>query len=125
MSSCVCCGVYIPEGEGMVCPECLKNNGPIIPYPKVIHIENSYNIWNKTRMFSLITDICAEKYNTYSADRELNRSYRGMYIEWYLHNIGYYLTLPFIKNNKIKALNERFKHVDLEEHRKNIYLKNK
>ena len=34
-------------------------------------------------------------------------------IEWWLHNIGYYLTLPFVKNAKIKALNERFKHVDL------------
>ena len=117
MSNCVCCGAYIPEGEGMVCPECLRNDGPIIPASKVIRIENSYNIWVKTQMFSRITETCKAKYNTYLADRKLNRSYRGMYIEWYLHNIGYYLTLPFIKNNKIKTLNERFKHLDLEEHR--------
>lgn len=37
----------------------------------------------------------------------------ALIIEWLLHNIGYYLTLPFVKNPKIKALNERFKHVDL------------
>ena len=34
-------------------------------------------------------------------------------IEWWLHNIGYYLTLPFVTNTAIKSLNERFKHVDL------------
>lgn len=34
-------------------------------------------------------------------------------IEWWLHNIGYYLTLPFVTNKTIKSLNERFKHVDL------------
>jgi hypothetical protein len=48
----------------------------------------------------------------------LNRSYRSMYIEWILHNIGYYITLPFIKNEKIKNINERCKHVDLDEWRK-------
>lgn len=60
---------------------------------------------------------CAEQYGTIFADKILNRTYRGMYIEWYLHNIWYWLTLPFIRNETIKQLNERFKHVDLEEHR--------
>ncbi len=34
-------------------------------------------------------------------------------LEWWLHNIGYYLTKPFIFIPLIKSLNERFKHVDL------------
>ena len=83
---------------------------------KNIHIENSYNEWSTTMMCGKITVECNEKYGTIFADKVLNRTYRGMYIEWYLHNIGYYLTLPFIGNNKMNALNERFKHLDLEEH---------
>jgi hypothetical protein len=118
MPICVCCGSYIPEGEGMVCPECLANDGPMVPVKRVIRIENSYRIWLIKQMRICITLESSEKYNQVNADKALNRSWRGMYIEWYLHNIGYYLTLPFIKNNKIKALNERFKHVDLEEHYK-------
>ena len=50
---------------------------------------------------------------------EAKARYRDMYIEWYLHNIGYWLTLPFKKNPKIAALNERFKHLDLEEYPEN------
>ena len=38
-----------------------------------------------------------------------------MYIEWWLHNIGYYLTLPFNKNEKLLAINHRCKDVDLNE----------
>ena len=45
-----------------------------------------------------------------------HRSLTSMYIEWYLHNVGYYLTLPFMKIRFIAKLNERFKHVDLEEY---------
>lgn len=59
---------------------------------------------------------CYLEYHELKADKFLNRSYKGMYIEWYLHNIGYYLTLPFIKKESIKKLNLRFKDVDLEEH---------
>ncbi len=83
---------------------------------KNLHIESSYNTWSKRAMFTAITSKCKEIYGNYLADKVLNRTYSGMYIEWWLHNIGYLLTLPFIKNDKIKALNERFKHVDLEEH---------
>ena len=83
---------------------------------KNIHIENSYNTWSTTMMWGKIFMECWQKYHEAKADRVLNRSYTGMYIEWYLHNIGYWLTLPFVKNEKIKAINERFKHVDLEEH---------
>lgn len=83
---------------------------------KVIHIENSYNTWSTAMMYGRIMVKCYEMYDEIFADQVLNRSWQGMYLEWYLHNIGYYLTLPFIKNEKIKALNKRFKHVDLEEH---------
>lgn len=83
---------------------------------KNIHIENSYNEWSTTMMWAMINTECYDKYHIFFADEVLNRSYRGMYIEWWLHNIGYWVTLPFIKNEKIKALNTRFKHVDLEEH---------
>lgn len=81
---------------------------------KNIHIEHSYNVWLISHMRSKIHIQCYLKYGTINACEVLNRTYRGMYIEWYLHNIGYWLTLPFIKHTKIKFLNERFKHVDLE-----------
>ena len=68
-------------------------------------------------MWSEIIHASFLEYDMYAADVILNRSWTGMYIEWYLHNIGYYLTLPFIKNPTVKKLNERFKHLDLEEHR--------
>ena len=67
-------------------------------------------------MWAQINVECHKQYNTIFADQALNRSYKGMYIEWYLHNLGYWFTLPFVKHTKIKSLNERFKHVDLEEH---------
>lgn len=67
-------------------------------------------------MTAEIYDKCYNTYNSLSPDLLLNRSWNGMYFEWYLHNIGYFLTLPFVKNEFISKLNERFKHVDLEEH---------
>ena len=112
---CISCGAYIVEGEGTTCKNCLKNGGPV-KITKNLHIENSYNIWNKTTMFNMITEESNKKYGIYLADLLLNRSYTSIYTEWYLHNIGYWATLPFIKNKTIKSLNERFKHVDIEEH---------
>ncbi len=81
---------------------------------KNLRIENSYNIWRKSDMFVAITAKCNEEYGCYLADKVLNRSYDGMYIEWWLHNIGYWATLPFTKNSLMCRLNYRFKHVDLE-----------
>jgi hypothetical protein len=83
---------------------------------KNIHIENSYNIWATDQMWNEIVHQSHLTYDDLRADIVLNRSYEGMYIEWYLHNIGYILTLPFCFSKKIKKLNERFKHLDLEEH---------
>ena len=83
---------------------------------KNLHIENSYKIWKIVDMVCDIEWECKVKYDTLRADKILNRTYKSMYIEWYLHNIGYWLTFPFTKIEKIKSLNKRFKDVDLEEH---------
>ena len=113
---CVICGKYLPEGEGMVCKKCLEEDMYYRPL-RNLHINNSYNVWLTSTMLNKINETCDRTYGTRFADKVLNRTYRGMYIEWYLHNIGYFITIPFIKNRAIKSLNERFKHVDLEEHR--------
>lgn len=81
-----------------------------------IHIENSFTIWSTHSMWSEIIHRCHLKYGSTQADVVLNRTYNGMYIEWWIHNIGYYLTLPFVKNPRIKQLNKRFKDVDIEGH---------
>ena len=83
---------------------------------KNLHIQDSYKVWNTSSMYDMIAEESFLKYGDSDAIDVLSRTYRGMYIEWYLHNIGYYLTLPFIKNERIKSLNNRFKHLDLEEH---------
>ena len=82
---------------------------------KNLHIENSYSTWSFTKMRTFIDDKCEECYNSSDISITLNRSYFSLYFEWWLHNIGYYLTLPFCFIKKIKALNARFKDVDLEE----------
>lgn len=68
-----------------------------------IHIENSYKIWSYKQMKSIIDSYIHHP-------REINRTYIGLYIEWWIHNICYYLTLPFAQMNK------RSKDVDLEQH---------
>lgn len=83
-----------------------------------IHIDNSYNTWLPRTMDRMIDD----KYYELTGDpirgrapAYLNRPLRSLHIEWWLHNIGYYVTLPFCHNEKIKSINLRCKHVDLEE----------
>lgn len=82
---------------------------------KNIHIENSYNIWSTKKMKRRIRRKSNELIGLYNGEVCLGRPYWTMYIEWWLHNIGYYITKPFIENSKVKVLNERFKHVDLDE----------
>ena len=74
---------------------------------KHIQIRYSYRVWNPATMKRIITNQAFHKgiYDVVVTD--------ALLIEWWLHNIGYYLTLPFIKKPKFTALNERFKHVDL------------
>lgn len=77
-----------------------------------LHIENSYNIWTCREMDLSIYNTCFRNYSTYEVTKVLNRPYFTLYIEWWLHNIGYYLTKPF---NSLNHLNLRFKDVDLNE----------
>lgn len=89
-----------------------------------IHIDNTYKIWNPKVMDEMIWK--EYYYRAYDGNPGfcgspsiwLNRSYRSMHIEWWLHNIGYYLTLPFCEYDFIRRLNLRFKNVDLEEHKR-------
>ena len=83
---------------------------------KNLHIENSYKVWLPSTMEKQIYGASFLQYKSLEPDKLLNRYCRGMYIEWYLHNFGYWFTLPFIKKPNIAKLNERFKHLDLEEH---------
>ena len=63
---------------------------------KHIQIKNSYTIWSPKEM------------------RKYTSSITFLHIfEWWLHNVEYYITLPYCNNSKLKKLNERFKHVDL------------
>lgn len=81
-----------------------------------IQIENSYTVWRPSCMKLLIWKATREKYKISFPAALLNRTYRSMYIEWWLHNIGYYITLPFIWVPFINKINLRCKDVDLEEH---------
>ena len=89
-----------------------------MPNKKNLHIENSYKVWlPKTMLFKIVL-VAVEKYGNWYANKIellLNRSIKSLYIEWWAHNIGYYLTLPLCKYPFFKALNKRFKDVDLEE----------
>ena len=76
---------------------------------KNIHINNSYNIWSIYKMKQIILQYHSSPL-TY-----LNRSWISLYIEWYLHNIGYYITFPLKFIPFFRHINLRFKDVDLNE----------
>lgn len=69
---------------------------------KHIQIKWSHYIWNPAIMRTTLTMRVGKC-----------KHFWLLVLEWWLHNIGYYLTLPFIEDPKINALNERFAHVDL------------
>ena len=81
---------------------------------KNLHIEDSYKVWKKDDMKFLIDEECYKKYKSYVPYSELSRTYESMYIEWWLHNIGYYITKPFCFIKAIRKINSRCKDVDLE-----------
>ena len=85
---------------------------------KNIHIENSYYIWDINRMRYLINKESLLKYRSISPTKLLNRNYFSMYVEWWIHNIGYYITNPLCFIPFFKSINNRFMHVDLEERSK-------
>ena len=72
-------------------------------------------VWKPSKMKNVIDTKIQESNLDSDPKKSLNRSYNSMYVEWALHNIGYYATAPFTKNEKIKSINERCKHVDLNE----------
>ena len=82
---------------------------------KNLHIENSYKIWTPYVMKNIIEKECVARYNSSSPQIQLNRTYESMYIEWWLHNIGYYITKPFCKIDFFKKINLRCKDVDINE----------
>ena len=65
-------------------------------------------------MKHLIQEECFEAYGLWNVEAVLNRSFRSMYIEWWLHNIGYYITKPFCHIEAVKKINLRCRDVDLE-----------
>lgn len=81
---------------------------------KSIKIKNSYDVWRPRDHRWYANREVYEKYGVENASKCLNRTWIGIYIEWWLHNIGYYITKPFVNNEKIKSYNLRFKNVDLE-----------
>ena len=83
-----------------------------------LHISDSYKVWRISEMNELMTprNCCLKDVETI-----LNRPLWTIYIEWWLHNIGYYLTKPIAK---LQHINLRCKNVDLNEWqspRKNLF----
>lgn len=79
-----------------------------------LHIPMSYNTWSPSAMKVLMRAVAYTEYNTEDYNDLLNRNTRSLIIEWWIHNLGYYLTLPFCKNSEIYKINVRFRDVDLE-----------
>lgn len=85
---------------------------------KNIHIENSYTTWARFPMRYKCYQFCYAKNIEEYPPEYLNRTWKSMYIEWWLHNIGFWITLPFVKlHPAIAKINSRCKDVDLEEHK--------
>ena len=78
-----------------------------------IQVKNSYRIWLPSQMKNEIRWRSMQDYHEPDPEKLLNRTYRSMYIEWWLHNIGYFISLP-LKNEFWKQINKRCMHVDLE-----------
>ena len=89
-----------------------------MPNKKNLHIVDSYLLWDVFSMKEMIVETALCEYDIYytkEIETKFNRTIKSMIIEWWLHNIGYYLTLPLCKYPFFAALNKRFKDVDLEE----------
>lgn len=90
---------------------------------KSIQIEKGYNTWRPKKMINRIIKECHNKYGSdvhnlhsvNSADKLLNRTYLSMIVEWYLHNIAYYLTKPLCFIPVCCVWNRRAKDVGIEE----------
>lgn len=82
---------------------------------KSLHIYDSYNTWSMRKMKEAIDDYAFYKYDSLESEKLLNRSYKSMYIEWWLHNIGYYITKPFCFIDLFFFINTKCEYVDLQE----------
>lgn len=82
-----------------------------------LHFDDSYNIWLPSVMRTMIEEKTAQFTDTEDPEMFLHRSFKSLYIEWWLHNIGYYLT-KFIKSDWAVSINIRCRSVDLEEWKK-------
>lgn len=80
-----------------------------------IQVKDSYNIWDTNKMKSIIDKQCYDQYGSYHTDIKLHRTYTSMYVEWWLHNIGYYVTKPVCKIEALRKINLRCKDVDINE----------
>ena len=87
------------------------------PQEEGIQIEDSYQIWSTKQINSLVQQKTLNKYGIENAETALNRSYLSIYIEWWYHNIGYYITKPFCFIESINKTNLRCKDVNLERHK--------
>lgn len=92
-------------------PSCRKWGDGVM---RNIHIPESYDIWQPRLMKQFIRFYTA-LYTMASVVDYLNRPMWTLIVEWWLHNIGYYITKPFCKLEWCRKLNERFRDVDLEE----------
>ena len=72
---------------------------------KHLQYKNSYKIWNPIEMIDYVMiDIGFRPKHLY----KLN-----IVLEWWAHNIGYYITLHFTDCKKLERINRRCKDVDL------------
>lgn len=78
-----------------------------------IQIKDSFDVWSIKYQKLYVNRQSYIKYAEKDAAFALRRTWFSIHIEWWLHNIGYYITKPFIKNKLIKKYNLRFKDVDL------------
>lgn len=71
---------------------------------KHIQIKGSYRIWFPSYIKRLID---------FKAKYKFTGRYLPLIIEWWLHNIGYWVTKPFTAIPALKRINLRCKDVDL------------
>ena len=102
------------------CGSCVFEKGVRVQVPSFtpkvfcmnsLKIIDSFNIWSIEQMSKLIDLQLLEKFGSLNVEEILNRPRFTLYIEWWLHNIGYYATLFF---DFLEHYNLRFKDVDLQ-----------
>lgn len=95
--------------------ECAPEQLEVCSVGKNLHIVDSYKIWSYKSMKHIIAITSEIHYNSDGPCSLLNRTYFDMYIEWILHNLGYYVTKPLCYFKFFKSINLRCRDVDLEE----------